>query len=133
MRTRSTHVDRFNVSRKEIWVNCFRVNNRADGCIASLSTGNHVDSIPPPLRTGLITASSLNNSTDLLSANEFVDSLLHEMIFALSVTPALLRVPARSFLKRIYPLGHTKCERILLLSHVSEAKQISILLECSSA
>ena len=54
-----------NVDRLEIEVNCFRVNSRADGCIASLSIGDHIDSVPPPLRTGVITTSSLINSTDL--------------------------------------------------------------------
>ena len=56
-------------------------------CIASLSTGDHIDSIPPPLQTGVITSSSLIESTDLFSANEFVDSLLQDRVFRLSVTP----------------------------------------------
>lgn len=51
----------------------------------------------------------------------------------MTATPPPLLVPARSFLKRMYPLGQTKCEGILLLSHVSETKQMSILLEWSSA
>ena len=77
------------VYRLEIEVNCFRVNGRADGCFASLSTGDHIDSIPPPLRirTGVITTSSFINSTDLFSANEFVYSLLQDRVFRLSVTP----------------------------------------------
>ena len=48
---------------------------------------DHIDNIPPPLRTGVITTSSLINSKDLFSANEFVDSLLQDRVFRLSVTP----------------------------------------------
>ena len=39
-----------------------------------------------PLRTGVITTSSLINSTDSFSANEFADSLLQDRVFRLSVT-----------------------------------------------
>lgn len=48
---------------------------------------DHIDSIPPPPRAGVITTSSLINGTDLFSANEFVDSLLQDMVFRLSMTP----------------------------------------------
>ena len=59
--------------------------------------------------------------------------LICQSLLQMTATPPPLLVPARSFLKRMYPLRQTKCEGILLLSHVSETKQMSILLEWSSA
>ena len=56
----------------------------------SLSTNDRIDSIPPPFRNGVISTSSLVHCTDLFSANTFVDSLLQDKVFRLSVTPRVL-------------------------------------------
>ena len=48
----------------------------------SLSNGDHIDSIRPPFQTGVKTTVLLSNCMD-----KFVDSLLQDMVFKLSVTP----------------------------------------------